>query len=296
MKIRVRQNQMEEVEGLHNVYPYAFHHVDLMRTEVPWHWHEALEFNYVVRGTVKVSTPGQTLVLQQNQGFFINSNRLATMAAEEEGVLDSHLFHPVFLSGHFKSVFETKYLNPVIQNKGLEILDIRGETPVQRKLLQKLRELSALQQQEDVEFQSRNLLSEIWLLLMEDLQDRDIGRGAGQKHQDRILTMMAYIQENYQEHLTLEQIAQSAAISTRECLRCFRECIRQTPMEYLIEYRITMAKKLLENSRLPITEVALRTGFNSSAYFSKMFRRICGVTPNAYRRQWNALSDTQTEE
>lgn len=289
MKIRVQQNQMEEVEGLHNVYPYAYHHVDLQRTEVPWHWHEALEICYVVRGCVKVSTPGRTLLLQKDQGFFINSNRLATMTAEGEAVLDSHLFHPVFLSGHFKSVFETKYLNPVLQNKHLEILEIPGENPAQKKLLQKLRELSALQQQENTEFQTRNTLSDIWLLLLEDLKDRDLGRGTRHMNQDRILTMMAYIQENYAHKLTLEEIADAASISSRECLRCFRECIRQTPTDYLIEYRVGVAKKLLENTHLSVAEIALRSGFNSSAYFGKMFHRICGMTPNAYRKQLAAI-------
>ena len=56
MKLRIRNNQMEEVEGLHNEYPYAFHHVDLERTAIPWHWHEALEFDYILQGSVTVST------------------------------------------------------------------------------------------------------------------------------------------------------------------------------------------------------------------------------------------------
>ena len=60
MKLHIRNNQMEEVEGLHNEYPYTFHHVSLKMTEVPWHWHEALEFNLILQGSVKVSTAGQT--------------------------------------------------------------------------------------------------------------------------------------------------------------------------------------------------------------------------------------------
>ena len=58
--------------------------------------------------------------------------------------------------------------------------------------------------------------------------------------------MIAYIQENFAEKITLEDIADSAAVSTRECLRCFKTSIHQSPMEYLIEYRIRAAKKLLE--------------------------------------------------
>ena len=66
MNIKVKTNQMEEVEGLTNAYPYAYHHAELGRTAVPWHWHEALEFNLVVSGTVRVSTTNQTCEFKQN--------------------------------------------------------------------------------------------------------------------------------------------------------------------------------------------------------------------------------------
>ena len=292
MKLHIRSNQMEEVEGLRNEYPYAFHHVSLKTTEVPWHWHEALEFNLVVSGQVKVSTANQTQVFCAGEVFFLNSNVLAAMDSDTDCILDSHLFHPVFLSGHFKSVFETKYLNPVTQNRHLDLLALRGNTEGQQQLLRKLRLLSKLQTESDTEFQTRNLLSEIWLLLLNEIKNADTSIfHAPQKNQDRILTMIAFIQENFAEKLTLEDIADSAAVSTRECLRCFRASIHQSPMDYLIEYRIRISKKMLETTSLSITDIALRCGFNSNSYYTKQFHRICGKTPNAYRKELKELHE-----
>ena len=94
-----------------------------------------------------------------------------------------------------------------------------------------------------------------------------------------------YIHKHLSDKLTLEQIADSAAVSTRECLRCFRDAIHQSPIEYLLSYRIGAAKKLLETTGYSITETALRTGFNSAAYFSQQFKLHTGKTPNAYRRE-----------
>ena len=222
MKLHIRNNQMEEVEGLHNEYPYAYHHVDLSKTLVPWHWHEALEFNLVIEGSVKVFTATQSQVFQKGEGFFLNSNVLASM--EGACVMDSHLFHPVFLSGHFKSIFETKYLNPVTQNKNLDLLALRGNTPEEKQIIGKLRQLSRLQSEPDPELQTRNLLSDIWLFLLRQIQNADNSiYHAPKKNQDRILTMLSYIHEHFAEKLTLEEIAASAAVSSRECLRCFRE-------------------------------------------------------------------------
>ena len=283
MKLQIRNDGMEEILGLHSQYPYAFHRVEMEATAVPWHWHEALEFGYVCSGRLQVSTTGQTQYFEKGEGFFINSNTLTAMANIENCILESHLFHPVFLSGHFKSVFETKYLNPVIQNRNLELLPIRGESMEQKRLLGKMRQLAMLQKEKDSEFPTRNILSEIWLLLMDILKEVQIG-GGNVKNQDRILSMLAFIHENYQEKVTLEGIADAAAISIRECLRCFRMSVKQSPMEYLIDYRLRMAKKLLETTDMPVTEVALRCGFNSPSYFTKQFRENFGFTPKAVRK------------
>ena len=289
MKLQIRRNMMEEVEDLHNEYPYAFHHTDMRETAVPWHWHEALEFGYVTEGRLKITTTTQTLTMEKGEAYFTNSNALTAVENIDACILDSHLFHPVFLGGHFKSVFETKYLNPIILNKDIDLLCFRGETDTQRKLLGKLRQLSQLQSQPDVEFQTRSVLGEIWLLMLTAIQEADSSIYRAPKNQDRILTMMSFIQENYAEKLTLEQIADAASISTRECLRCFRESIHQSPMDYLIEYRVQIAKKLLKATNLSITEIALSCGFNSNSYFTKIFHRSCGKTPNASRKELQSL-------
>lgn len=279
VKLRITSSRMEQVEGLEDDFPYAFHLADLEKIAIPWHWHEALEFNYVAAGRVRVSTTGSSREFEAGQGFFVNSNVLAAMESLGGCVLESHLFHPVFLSGHFKSVFETRYLNPVIQNRGIELVPLTGEDANQKLLLQKLRRLAALEHRE-AEFQTRNLLSEIWLLLLEVLKTLDT---APPKNQERILTMMAFIRDNLAEKLTLEDIAGAAAVSTRECLRCFRESIGQSPMEFLIQCRVDAAKKLLQDRSMPVTDVALKTGFNSAAYFAKIFKRVTGKTPSQYR-------------
>jgi len=275
---------MEDVEGLDNEYPYTCHQVNIQNTQIPWHWHEALEINLVKEGAITVSTTGKTYRFQKNEAFFMNSNVLSTMTVEDGCIMDSHLFHGVFLSGHFKSIFETKYLNPITQNRNIDLVCIRGESIPQKQILGKLRQLGKLQGQKDQEFQTRNLLSEIWLELLEELK-RTEPQTHSTRNQDRLLSMLSYIHENFAQRITLEQIADAASVSTRECLRCFQASIQQSPLDYLITYRIRAAQKLLVETNLPITEVAMQTGFNSSAYFAKVFRNCCGMTPMAYRKE-----------
>ena len=104
-------------------------------------------------------------------------------------------------------------------------------------------------------------------------------------NQDRIFTMLSYIHENYNRKLPLEEIAASASVSKRECLRCFQTGLGESPFHYLIHYRIQQAKKLLTSTDMTITLIAMETGFSTSAYFGKIFLRECGQTPGEYRRK-----------
>lgn len=289
MKIRITETQLEEIEGLTTEYPYICHHVNLADTRVPWHWHEELEFNYIVNGTAVLTTANQSSVFQKGEAFFINSNILCTMKSQTEGetcIMDSHLFHPIFLGGHFKSIFSTKYLEPILQNKYLEILGIRGKSARQKSLLRLLREAARIQREENSEFQTRNLFSNIWLLLLEEVRDIELPERTGRLvNQDRIQTMIAFIQQHYQQKLSLDDIARSASVSRSECLRCFRASISRTPFEYLLDYRLERAERLLRSTNLSVLDIALQTGFSNGAYFGKMFKEAKGISPGLYRKE-----------
>ena len=100
---------------------------------------------------------------------------------------------------------------------------------------------------------------------------------------ERIKTMMSFIHDHYGEKISLENIAGSANISARECARCFRRCINSSPNEYLIEYRLRMAMRLLLESDRSVLEISEETGFSSASYFTKTFREALNCTPKEYR-------------
>ncbi|MDO5135196.1 MAG: AraC family transcriptional regulator [Eubacteriales bacterium] len=285
MRIQVKENRQEAVEGITLEYPYAYHYVDMKKTRIPWHWHEELELGYVLQGSLTVTTAEKDHQFEKGQGFFMNTNVLSSMSRNGEScVLESHLFHWVLLGGHFKSIFETKYMAPVLQDRKIDIVEIRGRTTREKELLKKIHALSVLQAQEDVEFQTRNLLGEIWILLGEEIKGRSFSRPrVSLASQERLQVMLAYIQKNYDKKITLEELAAEASVSPRECLRCFRECIHKTPMEYLLDHRVEMAKQLLKTTEMSITQIAYGTGFSSPAYFAKVFRESAGATPSLYR-------------
>lgn len=283
--IQLNYNQRETVAGVTTEYPYSMHVADFKAGPIPWHWHEEVEFGYVLSGEIEITLANRAYHVRKNQGYFTNSNVLSRFSKVTDTVLaHTHLFHPIFLSGHFKSIFETKYLDPVIHNKNIDALIFTGETSNQQKILQKLRQASALQHEENVEFQTRNLFSELWLLLLEEIKEQP-AHTVNFQNQERVQNMLTFIHAHYSEKLTLNDIAAAASVNTRECIRCFRNTIRQTPLEYVMEYRLNMAKRLLDDTEMSITDLSLQCGFSSNAYFGKIFREKYGITPLQYRNR-----------
>ena len=98
--------------------------------------------------------------------------------------------------------------------------------------------------------------------------------------------MMTFIHGNYAHKITLQEIADSANISQREALRCFQKTLGRSPFDYLNEYRLSEAKKLLAETEMTISEAALQTGFSNSAYFGKVFKKAYHMTPKEYQKAY----------
>ncbi len=287
--LELNENRIEKIEGMTIEYPYCLHRRDLTEVVIPWHWHEELELGYIERGASVISTVGGEYVIHQGDGFFINSNVMTTKrsACPGRAVLEiNHIFHPVFLGGHFRSRIQTKYLDPIINNQKIEVHIIRRGRPTGDRILDALVQMKELQDEPNTEIQTRNLLAETWLVLMEDIRENfRSGTATDKEREDRLRNMLVFLHSNFAEKLTLEQVAASAGISEREALRCFRQSMDQSPMEYLAAYRLDRAKQLLAKTQLSITDIAYQCGFSDGAYFGKIFKKAQGITPRAYRRK-----------
>lgn len=285
------QNQVEHIDGMTIEFPYCMHQRDLTDFIVPWHWHEELELGYIEKGTSVIRTLTQEYTVHQGDGFFINTNVVDTKQNGNPGkttIEVNHIFHPILIGGHFGSLITSKYLNPILHNQNITVHIIQRGTKETDTILNNLVLLKDINIKKNQEITIRNLLSETWLLLLNELEKNYVTpQILDTEKQNQIQTMLSYIHKNYSEKITLMEIATSASISTRKANRVFQEIIRQTPFEYLIHYRLNQARKLLEKSDFSITDISYRCGFTDSTYMGKQFRKVYGQTPMQYRRKYN---------
>jgi signal transduction histidine kinase/DNA-binding LacI/PurR family transcriptional regulator/DNA-binding response OmpR family regulator len=106
----------------------------------------------------------------------------------------------------------------------------------------------------------------------------------GGEAQRLIRSAMAYLHEHFAEPITRPDLARHVGITEDYLTFCFRQELGTTPIEYLHRYRVNQAKRLLKNSQESITKIAMDVGFSDSGYFSRIFRRETGMSPEVFRR------------
>lgn len=246
------------------------------------HWHEDLQFIYVLDGTVTVRTLEEMKTLHAGEGIFINKNVVHLVEKIESCNYKSFLFPDYFLFFYLGSPASNLTEN-ITNSSHISLISLRQEKDWNRDILEYLKELVLLENDKTVFYCYEVLvtLSKLWLVLLKNVNIPL--NGADNAVSRRMRKFLHYIETNYTEEISLEELSNSANVSKSECLRCFKESLQTTPYRYLMDFRLSKAAKMLTETDWPISEVASRTGFNGQSYFGKCFKEKMGCTPRDYR-------------
>lgn len=99
----------------------------------------------------------------------------------------------------------------------------------------------------------------------------------------RLLRVLDFIESNLDQDITLGALAKTAGMSPHYFSVMFKQSTTFSPHQYVLRKRIEHARRLLSDSRIPVLEAAVRSGFSDQSHFTKIFRSIVGITPTAYR-------------
>ncbi|MBD1382030.1 helix-turn-helix transcriptional regulator [Metabacillus arenae] len=95
-----------------------------------------------------------------------------------------------------------------------------------------------------------------------------------------------HIDEHYQEDITLNFLSQRFHISSYYLVHVFKKSTGFSPIQYMIRRRIGEAQSLLINTNDSITKIAGMVGYDNTSYFTKLFSKTVGMSPNKYRQLW----------
>lgn len=93
-----------------------------------------------------------------------------------------------------------------------------------------------------------------------------------------------YFNEHYSENISIDEYAQNNHVSVSWFIRNFKHCTGSTPMQYILSKRIYNAEILLQDSSYNVTEIAEIVGYDNPLYFSRIFKKVKGLSPSEYRK------------
>ncbi|MBU2998066.1 AraC family transcriptional regulator [Cellulophaga baltica] len=109
------------------------------------------------------------------------------------------------------------------------------------------------------------------------------------KDNDRINIVFNFVKTNFREEITLVEIANMVSMTVPSFCRYFKKITKKTFVQFVNEYRLVHASKLLAEKPMSITEVCFECGFNNFSHFNKSFKQFTGQNPSEYRNQLKSL-------
>lgn len=248
------------------------------------HWHEDLQFIYVLSGKIEVVTLEKCVLLHPGEGIFINKNVVHLVRKNDHCHYNSFIFPDYFLK-FYAAGPASQTVDRMVENENLTVFrfENREENNSILNLLQKLSDL----EQRKTSLYAYEVLTTLCTLWLELCRVVPLPQTPFPKNitEERMTIFLRYIEQHFSESISLDMLAESAHVSKSECLRCFKSSLQTAPYQYLMEYRLSKAAELLQQTDEPVTVIADKVGFGYLSHFGKCFREKTGMSPREYRRK-----------
>lgn len=236
------------------------------------HTHYFAELFYVTRGKGMFQVEEQRIPIQKGNLILVNPNIAHTESSEQKEPLE----YIVLGVEHLKFlIYDSREYLLFYSSELKENLDFYFQTILQE----------AEEKNKEYESVCEHLLAALILQLTRHTKT-PVEVVASEKNSSRECSRVKrYIDASFAETLTLEHLAEIACLNKYYLAHQFTKMYGIAPMSYLQQKRIFASQELLSSTDLTLGEIARQCGFSSQSYFTQCFRKMCGMSPNNYRKQ-----------
>lgn len=253
--------------------------------QVVTHVHEDIEIIEVLSGCLHSCIDEQEVYVQAGECLMINANRFHwNMAASDEPChvrlivtgQDLLTIHPLLRS---------TMILPMLTDASVPYITFKGkDADLIRSHLDKI--VALAQDPEGNGMEITGYLHLLYASLQRAYREQSIAAPAASSEEILIQqAMVNYITNNYARSITLDEVAAAGNVSRARCCRIFQKYIRQSPMNFLNQYRLSLSLALLKSTDMPVSEIALSCGFGQQSHYDHLFRRRFDCSPKGYRAQ-----------
>ena len=267
--------------------PFSTYHIENAGRsfQIPVHWHDEFEIIYVRSGFLTVSISGESYIGKTGEAFVVSPGNLHLMGAQT-GTVDYYtfLFPLKYISFRTDDMLDEKLLEPL--NSGHLMICPRVKDTA-KELCEQLIEIYEAKKDESESKIATQVRTKIILLqfILEMwkkgfvIENDTSGRNTVEKE------MVSYIQQNFTGKISLREFGEQFHLSEKYISRYFKEQFHITLSQYVTYLRLEHAKQLLQDTDIPVTDVAMQSGYQNVSYFIRSFKKTYGVSPLKYRKK-----------
>lgn len=273
--------------------PFSFRTFENVgETIVSPHWHKEIEMIYVTKGSVNIGHDDQLIQVHEGEVFIFGSGEPHYFLASPGSVrivyqFDLGLFRDVFIK-------ETEQKELLKTFERIHNHSKHWPSSVVSCIVQHLEILyeEAHYQPKGFEYAIFGELYQLVACFYREVPKKEgtvmnkdfVAAIKNNETLERLNAIFIFIEENYNEGITLDSVARFSGFSPYYFSRFFKKNTGQTFMQFLTEYRINQAKYILAHESLPMIEVAEKSGFNSVKTFHHVFKEYVGMSPLKYQK------------
>ena len=266
--------------------PFSTYHIENAGRsfQIPVHWHDEFEIIYVRSGFLTVSISGESYIGKTGEAFVVSPGNLHLMGSQS-GTVDYYtfLFPLKYISFRTDDMLDEKLLESL--NSGHLMICPRVKDTA-KELCEQLIEIYEAKNDESESKITTQVRTKIILLqfILEMwkkgfvIENDTSGRNTVEKE------MVSYIQQNFTGKISLREFGEQFHLSEKYISRYFKEHFHITLSQYVTYLRLEHAKQLLQDTDIPVTDVAMQSGYQNVSYFIRSFQKAYAVSPLKYRK------------
>lgn len=269
----------------YNTYPCS---IPLDFAQVPLHWHDEMELIYIKKGcgiitvdftpyhvsagTIVLIIPGQLHSIEQH--------------AQESMEYENIIFHPGILISKKTDTSNTDFIAPLLSGELSVPLLYTPDFPYYKEIAACIDANDEISRTNPPGYQLF-IKSQLFMLLFILANKCRLNEPIKKDHKslEKMKLILKYVENHYMDKITIEAIAKEVGLSQSHFMKYFKNTMGTSFIDYLNEYRLTMASRLLVSSDSSILDIAAEVGYENLSYFNRTFKKRFHMTPREYRKK-----------
>lgn len=253
------------------------------------HWHDEMEIIYCFKGRCSYHINFKEYIISEGDILVVPPTVIHSFKQYEDEMFEGiSILFKLDMINNTVDVCSDKYFMPIFSNEIILQTLITNNDKYSKEAQEIIKSIlnSYFYKKNFYELELKmHLFSLFSFYLKNNLYVKKTEKTFFSKTTDKTKKILKYVEEHYSEKITLEMLANETNQSVYNLAHSFKKYTGQSLLDFINGYRLSIAAKMLTETKNPIINIALETGFNNVSYFNRAFKVKYHMTPTEYRKK-----------